>query len=86
MQKPKPDSSREDRGLEIYQGANTIELIGKWNMGLENSSRLKKQLGRGQTAEARRTTVLQPVEQKPHSQKDGQDEKAEGYVRDEGTR
>ena len=25
---------------------------------------------RGQTAEARRTTILQPVEQKPHSQKD----------------
>ena len=29
---------------------------------------------------------LQPVEQKPHSQKDRQDEKAEGYVPDEGTR
>ena len=41
---------------------------------------------RGQTSEARRTTVLQPVEQKPHSQKDRQDEKAEGYVPDEGTR
>ena len=40
----------------------------------------------GQTAEARRTTILQPVEQKPHSQKDRQDEKAEGYVPDEGTR
>ena len=35
-------------------------------------------------AEARRTTILQPVE--PHSQKDRQDEKAEGYVPDEGTR
>ena len=32
------------------------------------------------------TTILQPVEQKPHSQKDRQDEKAEGYVPDEGTR
>ena len=42
--------------------------------------------GRGQTAEARRTTILQPVEQKPHSQKDRQDEKAEGYVPDEETR
>ena len=41
---------------------------------------------RGQTAEARRTTILQPVEHKPHSQKDRQDEKAEGYVPDEGTR
>ena len=41
---------------------------------------------RGQTAEARRTTILQPVEQKPHSQKDRQDEKAEDYVSDEGTR
>ena len=41
---------------------------------------------RGQTAEARRTTVPQPVEQKPHSQKDRQDEEAEGYVPDEGTR
>ena len=43
-------------------------------------------LTRGQTAEARRTTILQPVEQKPHSQKDRQDEKEEGYVPDEGTR
>ena len=41
---------------------------------------------RGQTAEARRTTILQPVEQKPHSQKDTQDEKAEGYISDEETR
>ena len=41
---------------------------------------------RGQTAEARRTTILQPVEQKPHSQKDKQDEKTEGYVPDQGTR
>ena len=29
---------------------------------------------------------MQPVEQKPHSQKDRQDEKAEGYVPDEGTK
>ena len=50
-------------------------------------SRYRKKLSsRGQTAEARRTTILQPVEQKPHSQKDRQDEKAEGYVPDEGTR
>ena len=41
---------------------------------------------RGHTAEARRTTILQAVEQKPHSQKDRQDEKAEGYVPDERTR
>ena len=41
---------------------------------------------RGQTAEGRRTTILQPVEEKPHSQKDRQDEKAEDYVPDEGTR
>ena len=40
----------------------------------------------GQTAEARRTTILQPVTQNPHSQKDRQDEKAKGYVPDEGTR
>ena len=38
------------------------------------------------TVEAKRTTILQPVEQKPHSQKDRQGEKAEGYVPDEGTR
>ena len=37
-------------------------------------------------SKGRRTTILQPVEQKPHSQKDRQDEKAEGYVADEGTR
>ena len=36
--------------------------------------------------EARRTTNLQPVEHKAHSQKDRQDEKAEGYVPDEGKR
>ena len=41
---------------------------------------------RGQTAEARRTTILQPVGKKTHSQKDRQDEKADGYVPDEGTR
>ena len=40
---------------------------------------------RWQTAEAR-TTILQAVEQKPHSQKDRQDEKAEGYIADEGPR
>ena len=40
---------------------------------------------RGQTAEERRTTILQPMEQKPHSQKDRQDENAEGYVPDERT-
>ena len=39
-----------------------------------------------QTTEARRTTILQPVEQKPHSQKHRQDEKAEGFVPDEETR
>ena len=41
---------------------------------------------RGQTAEARRTTILQPVGKKSHSQKDRQDEKAEGYIPDEGIR
>ena len=41
---------------------------------------------RGQTAEARRTTMMQPVERKPPSQKDRQNEKAEDYVADEGTR
>ena len=49
-------------------------------------SYIKNKLARGQTAEARRTTVLQPVEQKPYTQKDRQDEKSEGYVPDEGTR
>ena len=33
-----------------------------------------------------RTTILQPVEQNPHTQKDRKDEKEEGYVSDEGTR
>ena len=39
---------------------------------------------RGQTAEERRTTILHPVEWKPQSQKDRQNEKAEDYVPDEG--
>ena len=47
-----------------------------------NTTAIKKE--QNKTAEAR-TTILQPVEQKPHSQKDRQDEKAEGYVPDEGT-
>ena len=45
-----------------------------------------KRSTRGQIAEARRTTVLQPVEGKPHSQKDRQNEKAEDLVPDEGAR
>ena len=49
-------------------------------------SQKKEKTTRGQTAEARRTTILQPVEQKLHSQKDRQNEKAEDYVPDEGTR
>ena len=48
--------------------------------------KIKKQRTRGQVAEARRITILQSVKQKPHSQKDRQEEKAEGYVPDEGTR
>ena len=35
---------------------------------------------------SKKTYNLQPVEQKPHLQKDRQDEKAEGYIPDEGTR
>ena len=42
--------------------------------------------GRHCAPKVRRITVLQSVEQKLHSQKDRQDEKAEGYVPDEGTR
>ena len=45
-----------------------------------------KQYIGGQTTEARRTTILQPVEQKPHSQNDRKDEKAEDFVPDERTR
>ena len=45
-----------------------------------------KELEKNNKQEARKTTILQPVEQKPHSQKDRQDEKAEGYIPDEGTR
>ena len=51
-----------------------------------NREALESMRQRGQTAEARGTTILQTVEQKPHSHKDRQDEKAEGYVPDEGTR
>ena len=40
----------------------------------------------GQTAEAGRTTTLQPVKWKPQSLKGRQEEMAEEYVPDEGTR
>ena len=49
----------------------------------ESKIAIKNCLLRWQTTEARRTTILQPVEQTPHSQKDRQEEKAEGYVPDE---
>ena len=49
-------------------------------------SRFQSNRNAFRAAEARRTTILQPVEQKPHSQKDREDEKAEGYVPDERTR
>ena len=49
-------------------------------------SLIKTYVTGGQTAEARRTAILQPVERKPHSQKDRQNEKAEDYVPDEETR
>ena len=41
---------------------------------------------RGKTAEVRRTTILWPVERKSHSQKNRQNEKAENFAPDEGTR
>ena len=50
------------------------------------ASKINGATTRGQTAEARRTTILQPVEQKPHSQKDRQDKKTEDYVPDERKR
>ena len=40
---------------------------------------------RGQTEEARRTTISHRLEPKPHQQKVNQDEKAEGFIPDEGT-
>ena len=49
-------------------------------------TKLETATTRRQTAEARKTIILQLMEQKPHSQKDRQDEKAEDYVPDEGTR
>ena len=64
------------------------EQMGKFCREMETirkSTPLIASSTRGQTAEAR-TTILQPVEQKPQSQKHRQDEKAEGYVPDEGTR
>ena len=41
---------------------------------------------RGQTEEARRTTISHWLEPKPHQQKVNQDEKAEGFIPDEGTK
>ena len=41
---------------------------------------------RGEQTDFKLQMSLQPVDQKPHSQKDRKDEKAEGYVPDERTR
>ena len=57
-----------------------------WPTGVSSECPEKASSTRGQTAEAKRTTILQPVERKPHSQKERQNEKAEDYVPDEGTR
>lgn len=48
--------------------------------------RLRQPYPRGQTAEAKRTTILQPTEKKSQSQKIRQNEVAEEYVPDDGTR
>ena len=52
-----------------------------WGLDWTRSSKVSQK-----GAEARKTTILQPVDQKPQLQKDREDEKAEGYVPDEGTR
>ena len=57
-----------------------------WEKIFANDKDDKGLLSRGQTAEARKTTILQPVEGKPHSQKDRKNEKAKDFVPDEGTR
>lgn len=58
----------------------------KFKILREISHKSRKEKQRGQTTEPRITTILQPVEGKPHSQKRRQNEKVEDSVADEGTR
>ena len=58
----------DDQKLRVFSDNETVERASS---------------AKGQTAEARRTTILQPAEQKSQSQKDRQNEKAEDYVPDE---
>ena len=60
---------------ERYSKSGTQREINTQNINIRKENR-----------EARKTTILQPVDQKPQLQKDREDEKAEGYVPDEGTR
>ena len=73
--------------MEYYSAIkrNEIRLFVEMWMALETGIQSEVNQKEKNT-EARRTTTLQPVEQKPHSQKDRQNEKAESYVPDEGTR
>ena len=66
--------------------SNSKQLIHTQGTKPSGKKAYLKRLQRGQTAHARRTTTLQPVEGKPHSQTDRQNEKAEDFVPDEGTR
>ena len=69
--------------------SNNVSFLASFGLSIKNRKIQVQELkfsNRGQRAEARRTTILEPVEGKPHSQKDRQNEKAKDFIPDEGTR
>ena len=81
---------QQPSGLKFYWALPTRATLSSTNHKYPPSGSLHILLDslihKRQTAEARRTTILQTVERKPHSQEDSQNEKGEDYVPDEGTR
>ena len=71
--KNSPDQTNEEEIGSLPEKEFTVMIVNLTpNIEIEwrkHKKRLTRTEKRGQTAEAR-TTILQPVEQKPHSQKD----------------
>ena len=77
---------QQSSGLKFYGALTATATVSSTHHQRLPSSPLGSLNHQRADSRSKKTTILQPVEQKPHLQKDRQDEKAEGYIPDEGTR